>query len=100
MMVIGLGGLQSIPDDFYEMAEVDGAVEWFHFGNITAPLLRPVMIPALPWVRFGRLIILYVIWLVSERGEPGDSTDILVSYVLQKQPLTSTDLAGPRRYRS
>ena len=41
MMVIALGGLQSIPDDLYEAADVDGASKWFQFWNITAPLLRP-----------------------------------------------------------
>src|SRR5256885_8869084 len=44
MMVIALGGLQSIPEDLYEAADVDGASKWFQFWNITAPLLRPVMI--------------------------------------------------------
>jgi len=81
MMVIALGGLQSIPDDFYEMAEVDGASKWFQFWNITAPLLRPVMIPAITLGAVWTFNNINVIWLVSNGGEPGDSTHILVSYV-------------------
>jgi arabinogalactan oligomer / maltooligosaccharide transport system permease protein len=81
MMIIALGGLQSIPDDFYEMAEVDGASKWFQFWNITAPLLRPVMIPAITLGAVWTFNNINVIWLVSNGGEPGDSTHILVSYV-------------------
>jgi len=81
MMVIALGGLQSIPEDLYEAAEVDGASKWFQFWNITAPLLRPVMIPAITLGVIWTFNNINVIWLVSNMGEPADSTHILVSYV-------------------
>jgi multiple sugar transport system permease protein len=38
-MVIYLAGLQSIPRDLYEAAEVDGASPWQRFRNVTWPLL-------------------------------------------------------------
>ncbi len=81
MMVIALGGLQSIPDDLYEAAKVDGASKWFQFWNITAPLLRPVMIPAITLGIVWTFNNINVVWLVSNGGEPADSTHILVSYV-------------------
>jgi arabinogalactan oligomer/maltooligosaccharide transport system permease protein len=81
MMVIALGGLQSIPDDLYEAADVDGASKWFQFWNITAPLLRPVMIPAITLGVIWTFNNINVVWLVSNMGEPADSTHILVSYV-------------------
>lgn len=81
MMVIALGGLQSIPDDLYEAADVDGASKWFQFWNITAPLLRPVMIPAITLGVIWTFNNINVIWLVTNGGEPADSTHILVSYV-------------------
>ncbi|HEX8680343.1 MAG TPA: sugar ABC transporter permease, partial [Chthoniobacterales bacterium] len=81
MMVIALGGLQSIPDDLYEAADVDGASKWFQFWNITAPLLRPVMIPAITLGVIWTFNNINVVWLVSNGGEPADSTHILVSYV-------------------
>jgi len=81
MMVIALGGLQSIPDELYEAADVDGASEWFQFWNITAPLLRPVMIPAITLGIVWTFNNINVVWLVSNMGEPADSTHILVSYV-------------------
>lgn len=40
--LIWLGGLQAIPDELYEAAEVDGATTWDKFWFITLPLLRPV----------------------------------------------------------
>ncbi|MEO8440254.1 MAG: sugar ABC transporter permease [Spartobacteria bacterium] len=81
MMVIALGGLQSIPDELYEAADVDGASKWFQFWNITAPLLRPVMIPAITLGIVWTFNNINVVWLVSNMGEPADSTHILVSYV-------------------
>ena len=81
MMVIALGGLQSIPDELYEAADVDGASKWFQFWHITAPLLRPVMIPAITLGTVWTFNNINVVWLVSNMGEPADSTHILVSYV-------------------
>lgn len=81
MMVIALGGLQSIPEELYEAAEVDGASKWSQFWNITAPLLKPVMIPAITLGVIWTFNNINVVWLVSTGGEPADSTHILVSYV-------------------
>ena len=47
MMVITLGGLQSISQEYYEAAEIDGANGRQQFRGITLPLLRPVLIPAI-----------------------------------------------------
>ena len=81
MMVVALGGLRSIPDELYEAANVDGASKWFQFWNITAPLLRPVMIPAITLGAIWTFNNINVVWLVSNMGEPADSTHTLVSYV-------------------
>jgi len=81
MMVIALGGLQSIPDELYEAAEIDGA-SWFHkFKNVTAPLLKPVMIPAITLGIIWTFNNFNIVWLVSNGGEPADTTHILVSWV-------------------
>jgi arabinogalactan oligomer/maltooligosaccharide transport system permease protein len=47
MMVITLGGLQAISNDYYEAAEIDGANGRQQFSGITMPLLRPVLVPAI-----------------------------------------------------
>jgi arabinogalactan oligomer / maltooligosaccharide transport system permease protein len=81
MMVIALGGLQSIPHELYEAADIDGASAWRKFKNITAPLLRPVMIPAITLGIIWTFNNVNIIWLVTNGGEPSDQTHILVSYV-------------------
>lgn len=83
MMVVALGGLQSIPGELYEAADVDGASAWKKFWTITAPLLRPVMIPAITLGIVWTFNNINVVWLVSNGGEPNDQTHILVSYVYE-----------------
>ncbi|MCC7430315.1 extracellular solute-binding protein [bacterium] len=81
MMVIALGGLQSIPQELYEAARVDGATKWQQFWKITLPMLKPVMIPAITLGTIWTFNNINVVWLVSNAGEPSDQTHILVSYV-------------------
>jgi len=81
MMVIALGALQSIPNELYEAAEIEGA-NWFHkLWKITIPLIKPVMTPAITLGIIWTFNNLNVVWLVSNAGEPSDQTHILVSYV-------------------
>ncbi|MEM9186688.1 MAG: extracellular solute-binding protein [Planctomycetota bacterium] len=81
MMVIALGGLQGIPQDLYEAARIDRATRWQQFWNITAPMLKPVLLPAITLGTVWTFNNLNVVWLVSNGGEPADQTHILVSYV-------------------
>ncbi len=78
MSVIILGGLQSISNEYYEAAEMDGANKWQQFRNITLPLLRPVLTPAIilgvVWT-FNKFDVIYLI----TQGGPQEKTDILVS---------------------
>ncbi|MCL4514211.1 MAG: sugar ABC transporter permease [Firmicutes bacterium] len=80
MMAISLGGLQSIPHELYEAADIDGASGWRKFRNVTLPLLKPVLIPSVVlgtiWT-FNKLNVIYLITL----GGPGDKTHILVTTV-------------------
>jgi multiple sugar transport system permease protein len=43
-MIIFLAGLQSIPEDLYEAARIDGAGTWKQFRHITLPMLGPVLL--------------------------------------------------------
>ena len=52
-----LAGLQNIPNELYEAAEVDGASPWRRFRHITLPLLRPVT---------GVLLIILFLWTFNE----------------------------------
>jgi arabinogalactan oligomer/maltooligosaccharide transport system permease protein len=81
MMIIALGGLQSIPDELYEAADIDGASWLSKLKNITIPLLKPVMVPAITLGVIWTFNNFNVVWLVSNGGEPSDTTHILVSWV-------------------
>jgi multiple sugar transport system permease protein len=79
LMVIFLAGLQTIPGDLYEAAEVDGAGRWQRFRRITLPLMRPTLL-------FGAVItgIGYVQFFeepfVMTEGGPLNSTLSLALY--------------------
>lgn len=80
MMMIALGGLQSIPETFYEAAEIDGASAWQKIRHITIPQLKPVMTPAIimgiVWT-FNNLNVIYLLTTDSLTGK----VDILVTFV-------------------
>ncbi len=81
MMIIALGGLQSIPDELYEAADMDGSTWWHKLRHITIPLLKPVMVPAITLGVIWTFNNFNVVWLVSNGGEPSDKTHILVSWI-------------------
>jgi arabinogalactan oligomer/maltooligosaccharide transport system permease protein len=78
MMVVSLGALQSIPQDVYEAADVDGASRWQAFWHITLPLLRPALFPAIVIGTIWTFNMFNIIYLVSA-GAPGGATDILIT---------------------
>jgi len=77
MMVVALGALQSIPNELYEAADVDGASRWHKFRHITLPLLNPALFPAVILGTIWTFNMFNIIYLVS-RGAPNGGTDILV----------------------
>lgn len=81
MMIVALGALQSIPQELYEVADIDGASRFQKFRTITMPLIKPAMIPAITLGVIWTFNNFNVIWLVTNGGNPSDSTHILVSYV-------------------
>ncbi len=78
-MVTMLGGLQSIPAELYEAAQVDGANNWHKFRFITLPMLRPVMMTVTLLGVIWTFNSFNIIFLVSEGG-PFRSTEILSTW--------------------
>ncbi|MFH9422870.1 carbohydrate ABC transporter permease [Streptomyces sp. NPDC017529] len=94
MLVALLGGLQSIPGELYEAAEMDGAGAWQRFRHITLPGLRGVSSTVILLSTIWTFNMFPVIFLLT-RGGPGDATEILVTYAYRLSFVDSPrDFAG------
>lgn len=78
MMVALLGGLQAVPGELYEAAEMDGATPWQRFTNITLPSLRPVSASVILLGTIWTFNMFPIIFLIT-RGGPAGATEILVT---------------------
>ncbi len=78
MMVALLGGMQAIPEELYEAAEMDGATPWQRFANVTLPGLRPVSSTVILLGSIWTFNMFPIIFLVTE-GQPSGATEILVT---------------------
>jgi len=78
MMVVILGGLQSISHDMYEAATVEGATRAQQFWRITLPLLKPTLVPAVILSVVWTFNMFNVIYLVSG-GAPAGANEILIT---------------------
>ena len=78
MMVALLGGMQTIPSELYEAAEIDGASAWQRFKNITLPGLRPVSMTVVLLGTIWTFNMFPIIFLVTE-GQPAGQSEILVT---------------------
>ncbi|MGL4813300.1 MAG: carbohydrate ABC transporter permease, partial [Beijerinckiaceae bacterium] len=75
-----LAGLQTIPKELYESAEIDGATKWQQFINVTLPMLRPAIIVALIF-RTITAIQTFDIPYAMTNGGPGTATETLAMYI-------------------
>ncbi len=67
-MVTILGALQSIPQDQYEAADVDGATWWDKLTLITLPLIRPAVMPAIVLSSISTFQMFNTVWLITRGG--------------------------------
>ena len=79
-MVIFLGGLQGIPTELYEAAELDGSEGWRKHVDITLPLLRPYLMLVAVISAIAATKVFEEVFLMTQGG-PADSTRTLVYYV-------------------
>src|SRR6476659_1918966 len=80
MTLLLLAGLQPIPMELYEAAEVDGATRWQKFTGITLPLIRPVILVAVALRTIGAFRVFDIIYVLTGNGGPADSTKVLSFY--------------------
>jgi multiple sugar transport system permease protein len=80
--IIVLAGLVSIPREFYEAAEVDGAGSWRRFCHVTLPLLKPVLAVV---ILFSTIFTFsdFAIVQVLTRGGPVNTTHLFATLAYQ-----------------
>ena len=76
-MIIFLAGLQNIPKEYYEAAQIDGATGWHRFRFITLPLLSPTMF----FVTVTSLISAFQVFDVVYAMTAGRASDTLRTVV-------------------
>ena len=82
-MIILLAGLQNVPQQLYEAAEIDGAGRWEKFRYVTVPQLRPVLLFVFVTSTIGTFKLFSEPVIINGGGAPLDSTITIVQYIYQ-----------------
>lgn len=81
--LLGFAGLRSIPDAYYQAAQIDGASRWAIFRYIQLPKMWSVLMIAV-LLRFMDSFMIYTEPFILTGGGPGNSTTFLSQYLTQK----------------
>ena len=82
-MVLLLAGMQSIPRELYESAEIDGASWWGREFHVTIPLLRRTIGMSLILSVIGSFLAFTQFYILTQGG-PGRATTPIVLYIYQR----------------
>lgn len=82
-MIIWLSGLQTIPEELYEAARMDGASPWRQFTSVTWPGLKPTMVFVLVTITIAALGLFVQIDVMTQGGPVG-STSTVVFHAVRK----------------
>jgi multiple sugar transport system permease protein len=77
-----LAGMQTIPQDLYEAAEIDGANAWRKFWHVTFPLLMPVTIVVTLFSIVQTFADFQIVYVLT-RGGPVNSTHLFATLTYQ-----------------
>ena len=80
IIIILLAGLQNVPEQLYDAAEVDGASRWSRFWNVTYPFLKPSILVALTIRIIFDIRALDLVWVMTQGG-PGKATEVWASWL-------------------
>jgi multiple sugar transport system permease protein len=82
VMVILLAGLQAIPAEYYEAAEVDGAGRRARFRHVTLPLLSPAIFFVLVISLINSFQVFDQVWIMTGGG-PAGATSVVVEQIVK-----------------
>jgi ABC-type sugar transport system permease subunit len=80
MTLLYLAGLQSIPEELYEAAQVDGAGPWARLVHITFPLLMPITLINLILKTIDALMLFDLVYVLTGGG-PANATQVIGYYL-------------------
>jgi multiple sugar transport system permease protein len=81
-MILFSAGLQSIPEHYYEAAEIDGAGKLSQFWNITLPLLSPTTFFIVIMSVIGSFQVFDAVYVLTSGGPLG-STKVMIFYIYE-----------------
>ena len=82
VMTIFLAGLNAIPYEFYEAAEIDGANAWQRLRHVTLPMLTgAITINLVFGITYG-LKVFDVVYILTNGG-PGHATEVMTTYAFK-----------------
>jgi len=81
--LILLAGLQSLPTECFEAADIDGASAWQKFWRVTLPMMKPIIAIATILKSLDAFRTFVYMWVMTSGG-PGDSTQVLSTFIFSK----------------
>jgi len=92
-MLILLAGLQAIPKDLYEAAEMDGTPAWRVFARITVPLLMPTLLVVLVLSLIRAFQVFDEVYVLTGGG-PGTATRMVIQHIYETAFVSDAKLFG------
>jgi multiple sugar transport system permease protein len=83
MMVMLLAGLQALPTEVFEAAQIDGSSGWRRFWDMTFPLMLPVSLTAIVLRVIFEFKLVDLVRIVTAGG-PGGATDTVSLYIYRE----------------
>ena len=81
-MLFYLAGLQNLPDEIFEAAELDGAARWQQMRYLTIPLLRPTTLFVSTIAAVGSIQMVDQIYIMTQGG-PSNASNLMLFYIYE-----------------
>jgi raffinose/stachyose/melibiose transport system permease protein len=82
-VILFLAGLQGVPEELYEAAQLDGASWWQVQRTITLPLLGPTMRTWAFLSMIGALQLFDMVWILT-KGGPANATSTMATFLINE----------------
>lgn len=83
MILLLLAGMESLPEEPFESAVLDGATGWRLLMYLLFPLLRPTIMAAIIIRSLDAFKVFEYIWAIT-RGGPGESTEVMLFHIYKE----------------